>query len=196
MVLDKYVEFNLNGKTHKMCYPVKYVFEAERHLSDGNLMVLVSKAANGVPPTVNDMFTLIKYAIMGGDPKLTEDEAEELYLHSSSLIDRADYVFDVSGDSMEPNYHNGDMVLVRKLSSISDLNYGDVGAFTMENELYIKVFDEKGLRSYNPVYCLMPYTEYERIFLIGEVIGVLQEDDFATREEIQLYEAMSAEHAD
>ena len=46
MVLDKYVEFNLNGKTHKMCYPVKYVFEAERHLSDGNLMVLVSKAAN------------------------------------------------------------------------------------------------------------------------------------------------------
>lgn len=131
-----------------------------------------------------------------GDPSECYDEAEELYLHSSSLIDRADYVFDVSGDSMEPNYHNGDMVLVRKLSSISDLNYGDVGAFTMENELYIKVFDEKGLRSYNPVYCLMPYTEYERIFLIGEVIGVLQEDDFATREEIQLYEAMSAEHAD
>ncbi len=131
-----------------------------------------------------------------GDPSECYDEAEELYLHSSSLIDRADYVFDVSGDSMEPNYHNGDMVLVRKLSSISDLNYGDVGAFTMENELYIKVFDEKGLRSYNPVYRLMPYTKYERIFLIGEVIGVLQEDDFATREEIQLYEAMSAEHAD
>ena len=58
------------------------------------------------------------------------------------------------------------------------------------------VFEEKGLRSYNPAYRLMPYTEYERIFLIGEVIGVLQEDDFATREEIQLYEAMSAEHAD
>ena len=131
-----------------------------------------------------------------GDPSECYDEAEELYLHSSPLIDSADYVFDVSGDSMEPNYHNGDMVLVRKLSSISDLNYGDVGAFTMENELYIKVFEEKGLRSYNPAYRLMPYTEYERIFLIGEVIGVLQEDDFATREEIQLYEAMSAEHAD
>lgn len=93
MVLDKYVEFNLNGKTHKMCYPVKYVFEAERHLSDGNLMVLVSKAANGVPPTVNDMFTLIKYAIIGGDPKLTEDEAEELYLEAVSeitLVEMAD----------------------------------------------------------------------------------------------------------
>ncbi len=131
-----------------------------------------------------------------GDPSECYDEAEELYLHSSPLIDSADYIFDVSGDSMEPNYHNGDMVLVRKLSSISDLNYGDVGAFTMENELYIKVFEEEGLRSYNPAYRLMPYTEYERIFLIGQVIGVLQEGDFATKEEIQLYEAMSAERAD
>ena len=124
-----------------------------------------------------------------GNPSDCFDEAAVLYLHSSSLIDRADYVFDVNGDSMEPNYHNGDMVLVRKLASIRDLHYGDVGAFTMENELFIKVFDENGLRSYNPAYRLMPFTEYERIFLIGEVIGVLQEDDFATPEEIQLYEA-------
>ena len=105
-------------------------------------------------------------------------------------------MFDVSGDSMEPHYHNGDMVLVRKLSSVKDLNYGDVGAFTMENELYIKVFEKEGLRSYNPSYRLMRYTEYENIFLIGEVIGVLQEDDFASNDEIQLYDAMSAERAD
>ena len=38
-----------------------------------------------------------------GDPSECYDEAEELYLHSSPLIDSADYVFDVSGDSMEPN---------------------------------------------------------------------------------------------
>ena len=120
-----------------------------------------------------------------GDPSECYDEAEELYLHSSPLIDRADYVFDVNGDSMEPNYHDGDMVLVRKLSSIRDLHYGDVGAFMMENELFIKIFDKEGLRSFNPAYSLMPYTGYERIFLIGQVIGVLQEDDFATREEIR-----------
>ena len=80
MVFDKYVELEISGKMHKLCYPVKMVFEAERHLTDGNLLVLVSKAASGVPPTVYDMFVLIKYALMGGDPKLTEDEAEELYL--------------------------------------------------------------------------------------------------------------------
>ena len=131
-----------------------------------------------------------------GDPTECYDESEELYLHSSPLVDRADYVFDVSGDSMEPNYHNADMVLVRKLSSINDLSYGSVGAFMLENELYIKIFDEKGLRSYNPAYRLMPFTAYEQIFLVGQVIGVLHEDDFASKEEIRIYEAMAEDRAD
>ena len=97
MVLDKYVELEISGKMHKLCYPVKMVFEAERHLTDGNLLVLVSKAANGVPPTVYDMFVLIKYALLGGDPKLTEDEAEELYLEAIS----EKTLVEVSGLAME-----------------------------------------------------------------------------------------------
>lgn len=97
MVIDKYVELEINGKKHKMCYPIRMVFEAERHLSDGNLMVLVSKAASGVPPTVYDMFTIIKYALMGGDPKLTEDEAEALYLEAVS----EKTLVEVSGLAME-----------------------------------------------------------------------------------------------
>ena len=72
MVFDKYVELEISGKMHKLCYPVKMVFEAERHLTDGNLLVLVSKAASGVPPTVYDMFVLIKYALMGGDPRMRQ----------------------------------------------------------------------------------------------------------------------------
>lgn len=131
-----------------------------------------------------------------GDPSECYDESEELYLHSSPLIDSADYVFDVSGDSMEPNYHDVDMVLVRKLSSISDLSYGSVGAFMLENELYIKIFDEKGLRSYNPAYRMMPLTAYEQIFLVGQVIGILQEDDFASKEEIRIFEAMGEDRVD
>ena len=97
MVFDKYVELEISGKMHKLCYPVKTVFEAERHLTDGNLLVLVSKAASGVPPTVYDMFVLIKYALMGGDPKLTEDEAEELYLEAIS----EKTLVEVSGLAME-----------------------------------------------------------------------------------------------
>ena len=90
MVFDKYVEIEFGGKVHKMAYPIKCVFEAERHLTDGNLMVMVTKASTGVPPTVYDMFVIIKYAFMGGDPKLTEDEAEALYLESVSEMSLVD----------------------------------------------------------------------------------------------------------
>lgn len=82
MVLDKFVEIEFGGKKHMLCYPIKYVWEAERHLSEGNFLVLVSRASKGIPPTVYDMFVVIKYALMGGDPKLTEEQAEELYIEA------------------------------------------------------------------------------------------------------------------
>ena len=82
MVLDKYVDLEFGGKKHRLCYPVKYVFEAERQLFDGNILVLVLKATQGVPPSVHDMFVIIKYGLMGGDPKLTEEQAENLYLEA------------------------------------------------------------------------------------------------------------------
>lgn len=100
MVLDKYVELEIGGKVHKLCYPVKYVFEAERQLDDGNIMVLLAKAGNGIPPSVHDMFTITKYALMGGDKKLTEDEAEELYLEAvdeRSLLE----VFQLATDALK-----------------------------------------------------------------------------------------------
>lgn len=80
MVLDRFVDLEIGGRKHKLCYPIRYVFEAERQLSDGNFMILTVKAADGIPPTVHDMFVIIKYALMGGDPSLTEEEAEALYL--------------------------------------------------------------------------------------------------------------------
>ena len=100
MVLDKYVELEIGGKVHKLCYPVKYVFSAERELADGNILVLMAKAGNGIPPTVHDMFTIVKYAIMGGNAKLTEEEAEELYLEAvaeKSLVE----VFQLATDALK-----------------------------------------------------------------------------------------------
>lgn len=86
MILDKFVEVEFGGKKHRLCYPIKQVFEAERQLTDGNIMVMLTKAGEGIPPTLYDMYTIIKCALMGGDPKLTEDEAEELYLEAVAEV--------------------------------------------------------------------------------------------------------------
>jgi len=86
MVLDKYVDVEFGGKKHRLCYPIMQVFEAERQLTDGNIMVMLTKAGEGIPPTLYDMFTIVKYALMGGDPKLTEEEAGELYLEAVAEV--------------------------------------------------------------------------------------------------------------
>ena len=55
------------------------------------------------------------------------------YVHSSPVVRRADYIFKVSGDSMEPSYPDGCYVLVKK--DATALRYGDVGIFQADGSL-------------------------------------------------------------
>ncbi len=80
MLFDKCAEIEIQGKKHLLCYPLKYVWAAERQLYDRNFALLVNNAANGIPPSMGDVYVIFKYALMGGDPKLEEEEADELYL--------------------------------------------------------------------------------------------------------------------
>lgn len=116
-----------------------------------------------------------------------DDEGEPFYLYSSRLIDRADCIFTVNGDSMEPDYHNGDMVLVERIPGAPDLQVGEVGAFFADNEPYIKVYEDDGLYSLNPDYPPMSAEDFYAIYVIGRVIGKVDEDDMPTPDEVRRY---------
>lgn len=107
------------------------------------------------------------------------------YVHSSPVVRRADYVFKVNGDSMEPNYPDGCYVLVKK--DTTALRYGDVGIFQADGSLYIKEYRKDGLHSINPAYDVMRKDHYGFIKSIGRVIGILDLDDFATESEIACF---------
>lgn len=83
-----------------------------------------------------------------------------------------DFIIGVNGDSMEPDYHDGDKLYVKKTEHIS---HGDVGIFTIGNECFLKEYGEDGLISRNKEYDDIPGTEDVR--LIGKVIGKVVEDD-------------------
>ena len=76
-------------------------------------------------------------------------EAETLYLHNEAQLHRADGVYKVNGDSMEPTYHDGDMVLVEHIPDGSALRLGEIGAFASGNESYVKEYQADGLHSHN-----------------------------------------------
>lgn len=122
-----------------------------------------------------------------------DDEGEDIHLYSSELIDSADCVFAVSGNSMEPEYYDGNLVLVRRFPGCGKLKYGDVGAFMIGNETYIKIYQKDGLHSYNEEYDTMQFHADDHVILIGKVVGLLEESDLAAQEHIDLYHVLHPE---
>ena len=128
-----------------------------------------------------------------GDPSEIDDEGQPIFLYASREVDRADCVFTVNGDSMEPEYHNGDMVLVSRIPDAPDLQLGEVGAFIVGNETYIKVYREEGLESLNPKYPIMHFHDAESVYLIGRVTGILDPKQVATAQDIDKYQMLHPE---
>ena len=81
-----------------------------------------------------------------------------------------DFVISVSGDSMEPTYRDGDKVMIKKQR---DIKIGEIGAFMVNGEAYIKELGNKCLISHNKKYALIHFNESMRIDCIGKVIGKL-----------------------
>ena len=85
----------------------------------------------------------------------------------------ADFVIPIKGDSMEPDYHDGDLVFIQ--TSV-DLNNGVIGVFNYNGDAYIKQLvidkDQAYLHSLNPAYKDMPITPETDFRIIGEVVDL------------------------
>ena len=112
------------------------------------------------------------------------------YLYDVPWLDRADCVFKVNGDSMEPEYHSGDYVLIERIPDAPELKHGEIGAFAIGNELYIKEFQEDGLHSLNTKYPVMTFDDDTKVYLIGRVLSVVDQKDIATDEDVRLYQTV------
>ena len=122
-----------------------------------------------------------------GDPTDLLDEGESMYFYSSEIVDKADFVFTVNGESMEPEYHDGDMVLIQKFPDCGDLEFGEIGAFMIGNEAYIKEYRSDGLHSLNEKYKTMKFTQEDKVYLIGRVIGLADQGDIASAYDVDRY---------
>lgn len=122
-----------------------------------------------------------------GDPTEFEDSSTQIFLYSDRISSRANCVFTVSGDSMEPTYHDGDLVLVERILEAADLQSGEIGAFIVSNETYIKQYEKDGLHSLNPDYKTMRFSDEASVYLIGRVIGILAPEDIATDKDVKTF---------
>lgn len=84
----------------------------------------------------------------------------------NEMNQNADYVIGVNGDSMEPEYYDGDIVFVEKTTHVS---IGDVGIFQKDNNIYIKKAGENGLVSLKAGYPII--TSEDGVRVLGKVLG-------------------------
>ena len=93
---------------------------------------------------------------------------EVISMPEDRLSRKANFALWVSGDSMEPRFHDGDLVLVKIQPNVEP---GEIGIFVLNGEGYIKKFGGDKLISLNPVYEPIIITEDDALYCKGKVIG-------------------------
>ncbi len=103
------------------------------------------------------------------------DEWYEIEVPDTSKARKADFALQIKGNSMEPIYFNGDIVLVKEQPYV---NIGEIGIFIIDGNGYIKKRGNDRLISINPEYDDIYFREGQDIRCKGLVIGTLEDDDF------------------
>ena len=195
--ISPYQLFDLKVPDQRYSDEETRLIDCYRELSEGNKRALRILAFNLKDAQLGDAcpdITVLRLVEKGlaagtGDPSEFEENSEPIYLYSSPLINRANYVFSVCGDSMEPEFKDNDLVLVQAIPSGPELQYGEIGAFIKGNEQFVKVYEEDGLRSLNPKYPFMNFSGTEdTVYIIGRVIGTVdQYKDLASQDDVEKF---------
>lgn len=120
-------------------------------------------------------------ACAGPSFSIGDAAGEEVWIEETPLTAQADEIIRVSGNSMEPEFHDGDQVLVRHGASVRP---GEIGIFTNGDAGYIKVYQRDGLHSLNPAYPTMVFHEGDEVRCVGKVIGTAEKKLFAREDEM------------
>lgn len=106
---------------------------------------------------------------------LSASPAEHTEQYPEGIIPRGtNYGVPISGDSMEPKFHNGSTAFVQSVPVIDD---GEIGLFSLNGNSYIKqlVVDRANgsvrLHSLNPAYQDIEIHEGDYLYTFGRVLG-------------------------
>lgn len=121
-----------------------------------------------------------------------DDEGESVYVRRSAIPADFDCIIPIDGDSMEPDYHSGDRVLVKRTESF---NYGDIVVVFVNDVCMIKEYTKEGLRPLNDgKYRIIRITDSSSVRPFGKVVGVLEDGMLPDQDEQRSIDLYLEEH--
>ncbi len=102
---------------------------------------------------------------------LDASTAKEIYIPESPRTAEADFALKISGNSMEPKYRDGDILLVSECDSVE---VGELAVFVLDGSGYFKIYGGDRLISLNKNYGDIMLKDFNTVWCGGRVIGKLK----------------------
>ncbi|MBE6553025.1 MAG: helix-turn-helix domain-containing protein [Ruminococcaceae bacterium] len=102
---------------------------------------------------------------------LDDAGVDTITVPSTEKTAEADYALRISGDSMEPKYHDGDILLVQSCDSVEA---GELGIFLLDGCGFFKRYEGDRLHSLNPAYAPIMLRDFSDVLCKGRVVGKLK----------------------
>ena len=96
---------------------------------------------------------------------------EDILIPDDPRTAEADYALRINGDSMEPKYHSGDILLIQTAESVEE---GELGIFVLDGSGYFKKYGGDHLISLNSKYPPIRLKDFENVSCCGRVVGKLK----------------------
>ncbi len=185
----------LSPQEEQMIANFRLLSPMNRTVVDKMLNLLVEEEASARQMTLREsaVFMEIRPAAVaaGGGVEVTDPAPSYTFLRKNSINARADGIVLVSGDSMEPVYHDGDYVYY---VCAEDARPGeDVIVDTDDGAVIKRLGKDRTLYSVNPD---RPYGEKSEDNLVrirGRVLGIVAASDYLSGEDRALAEEIFAE---
>lgn len=103
---------------------------------------------------------------------MTDNPSEMIDFPKGIVPETADFSVRISGNSMEPLFHDGDIAFIKKMDTIQS---GEIGIFYLNGDAYIKKFKDEPegafLISANRKYSPIPLRASDSFQIFGKVVG-------------------------
>jgi phage repressor protein C with HTH and peptisase S24 domain len=102
---------------------------------------------------------------------LSDSQVSTINIPDNEETSPADFALRIKGNSMEPKYRDGDVLLCEETDSVE---YGELGIFILDGEGYFKKYGGDRLISLNPEYADILLKNFDEIACCGRVVGKLK----------------------